>query len=426
MTKLAVVATASAVAVSGLALSGHAMAWTAAGRAEECPALTVSDGWYADNKAKIEAFIHAHGRCGDNVNGEGMPRAVFDWDNTVVKNDVGDATFYWLLRNNKVKRPVGNDWRRSSRYLTDAAAAALSTACGTAVHAGKPLPTSSDTDCADELLAVYSSGKTKAGAKAFAGYDHRRMEPSYAWLAQLMAGWTSQQIKEFAASARNENLAAPIGHEQQVGSGKVTGWVRYYDQQRDLINTLKKAGFDVWVVSASPQPVVEVWAKDVGVKPSRTVGIRNVSSLFGAITPDLQGCGRVRDGENSMITYIEGKRCWINKVIYGVGGAAAERQLPAAERHEFAAGDSDTDVTFVRDATVLRLVINRNKNELMCRSYDNSDGRWVINPMFIQPKGAKPGPYPCATAGFTHEDGSVGPVLREDGSVVPDQVDTVH
>lgn len=126
-----------------------------------------------------------------------------------------------------------------------------------------------------------------------------------------------------------------------------------------------------------------------------------------------------------MITYIDGKRCWINKEVFGVRGPAAEKVQPASRRQVFAAGDSDTDIAFLRDATALRLVVNRNKNELMCRAYDNSDGKWIVNPMFIEPKKQKTSPYPCSTTGYTDHDGTAGPVRRGDTSVIPDQTDRV-
>ncbi|MGW1927661.1 hypothetical protein ACWCQ0_54925, partial [Streptomyces massasporeus] len=85
-------------------------------------------------------------------------------------------------------------------------------------------------------------GRT-AGKTAFAGHDRRRTEPQYAWLAQLLRGWTTRQVESFAAAARAENLAAPQGATQRVGTAQVTGWVRYYPQQRDLIRTLRDAGF---------------------------------------------------------------------------------------------------------------------------------------------------------------------------------------
>ncbi|MEV7420951.1 haloacid dehalogenase-like hydrolase [Streptomyces sp. NPDC089919] len=404
-----------------------ATATPAAARPGGCDRPVVGAGWYGDNQARLQRLVDDYGRCTPYRPDRHRPVAVFDWDNTVVKNDVGDATFFWLLRNGKVRRPADGDWSGTSRYLTAPAARALSAACDPLAAPGAPLPTGTREGlaCADELNAVYGTGATRSGATAFAGWNHRTTEPGYAWLAQLMQGWTPAQVRSFAAAARTENLTAPIGAQQQVGSASVTGWVRYYDQQKALIRTLRTAGFDVWISSASPQPVVEAWAGTVGVRADHVIGIRNVVKA-GTLTPHLQGCGSVPDGADSMITYIDGKRCWINREVFGVRGAAAERVGPPGRRQVFAAGDSDTDVSFLSDATALRLVLNRNKNELMCRAYDDADGRWLVNPMFIQPKPRKAAAYPCATTGYTGPDGTPGPVLRGDGSAVPDQQDTVY
>ncbi|WP_329122622.1 haloacid dehalogenase-like hydrolase [Streptomyces sp. NBC_01353] len=407
----------TAAAATVLALAGLVTAAPAHARPGKCPTLKASEGWYGDNRARLQELVDAH--CGDR--GADRPVAVFDWDNTVIKNDVGDATMYWLLRNSRIRPPANDDWTTTSRHLTRDAAAALRDACPTGV---RTLPTGTDTRCADEILSVYAEGATTTGSKAFTGFDHRRTEPQYAWLAQLLRGWTTRQVESFAAAARAESLAAPIGATQQVGTGEVSAWVRYYEQQRDLVRTLRTAGFDVWIVSASPEPVVDVWAQGVGIASSHAIGIRNITER-GRLGARLKGCGGVRDGEDSMITYIDGKRCWINQEIFGVRGPAAERVQPASRRQVFAAGDSDTDISFLRDATGLRLVLNRNKNELMCRAYDNSDGRWIVNPMFIEPKKQKTSPYPCATTAYTAADGTAQPVRRADGSVVPDQWDSV-
>ncbi|MEU9251534.1 haloacid dehalogenase-like hydrolase [Streptomyces sp. NPDC048270] len=412
-----------AVTASGLLLAPPAQAGQAA-----CPRVTIGAGWYGDNRARLQQLVDQYGRCSPHRTGDRTkPVAVFDWDNTVVKNDVGDATMFWLLRNGRIRQPARGDWTTTSRFLTPAAAAALAGACGPLARPGAPLPTGTPggTACADEINSVYGTAATRAGAAAFAGWDRRTTEPSYAWLPQLMRGWTAREIRGFAAAARTENLAAPVGAVQKVGSGTATGWVRYYEQQKDLVSGLQKAGFDVWISSASPQPVVEVWARGVGIDADHVIGIRNTTGRDGKFTARLQGCGSVRDGADTMITYIDGKRCWINKEIFGVRGAAAEKVQPASRRQVFAAGDSDTDISFLRDATALRLVVNRNKNELMCRAYDNADGRWIVNPMFIEPKKQKTTPYPCATAGYVDRDGTAGPVLRDDRSVIPDQADSV-
>jgi hypothetical protein len=182
---------------------------------------------------------------------------------------------------------------------------------------------------------------------------------------------------------------------------------------------LQANGFDVRIISASAEPVVRVWAADVGVAADHVMGVRTEHD-GDVLTSRLALCG----GEPS-IPYNEGKRCRVNEQVYGVAGEAAFHPSPEPRRQVFAAGDSDGDATFTTDATALRLILNRNQIELMCRAYANSDGRWLINPIFIGPLSMSP-PYPCATQGFDEPDGRQVPLRLPDGSVVPDQPDRVH
>ncbi|GJJ19668.1 MULTISPECIES: HAD family hydrolase [Mycolicibacterium] len=383
-----------------------------------CRTLAADPGWYGDNRDRIDKLIGELGTCGANGSvADGAPLALFDWDNTMVKNDIGDATFFWMVRNGKLRAPAGGDWASTSPYLTPQAAAALAKACA-AAKPGQPMPTDTDTGCADELVSVYTDGETRADEPAFAGFNARRFEPSYAWAAQMLAGWRESELTGFAEAARRENLDAPEGAEQKVGSDDETGWVRYYPQMRDLVETLRANGFDVRIISASAEPVVRVWAADLGFTPDKVMGVRTERD-GDVLTSKLVPCG----GETA-IPYIEGKRCRVNEEVFGVKGAAAFEQQPEPKRAAFAAGDSDTDVTFLSDATGLRLVLNRQKTELMCTAYDNSDGRWLVNPMFIKPMD-KGDTYDCATEGYIEPSGKEAPLHRADGSVVPDQEDRV-
>lgn len=388
---------------------------TGTARQGECRTLGVDSGWYGDNRDRINAMIKQLGTCGKS--GGVAPLALFDWDNTMIRNDIGRATFYWVVRNSKMRQP--GDWSSTSPFLTPRAAAALAAACGSLAPPGAPLPTGRDTGCADELVSIYSNGQTRSGETAFAGFNHRRFKPVDAWLLQLLAGWTDADVTGFAAAARQDSLDAPQGAEQTVGSTRQTGWVRYYQQMRDLVGTLQANGFDVRVISASPELVVRVWAADVGIPADRVMGV--LTEHDGErVTPRLVTCG----GEPSM-PFNEGKRCRVNQQVLGIQGTAAFDPAPEPRRQVFAAGDSDGDVTFVSDATALRLVLNRNQIELMCRAYSNSDGRWLINPTFIDPLPQSP-PYPCATQGFDQPDGGQTALRGADGSVVPDQQDRVH
>ncbi|GAA1970952.1 HAD family hydrolase [Amycolatopsis minnesotensis] len=392
--------------------------------ARPCPQLRLSAGWYGGNAGKIQRVIDERGRCGGHRGAR--PVAVFDWDNTVVKNDTSDQTIFWMLRHDKVLQPRGADWRTTSRYMTDAGANALHDACGTDVKPGAPLPTSRNVRCADELLSVRKNAKTTAGAEVFDGtHNHRYMEASYAWVAQLNAGYRPSEVRAIAAAARLDALRAPIGATQRVGSHTETAWIRYYPQIKDLIRTLGKAGFETWVVSASPRETAEVWAAGVGVPPSRTIGITSLTTN-GRFNGHLAGCGGIADGEDAIMPYIDGKRCFINKTVLGIEGAAQLDQAPEARRQALAGGDATTDITMLGDATGVRIALNRNKDELMCRAYDNADGKWAVNPMFIQPLPALARTYPCSTAAYENADGSHAPVRRADGTVIPDQRDTVH
>ncbi|WP_420873560.1 haloacid dehalogenase-like hydrolase [Mycobacterium riyadhense] len=385
-----------------------------------CPILAADPGWYGDNRDRIDAMIRQLGTCGKTGSvTNGAPLALFDWDNTMVRNDIGNATFFWMVRNSKIRQPANRDWTTTSAYLTPRAAAALAAACGELADPGQPLPTGANAGCADELVSVYTNRETRSGATAFGNFNHRRMQPSDAWAAQLLAGWSETEVTGFAAAARQENLDAPEKAEQTVGTSHQIGWVRYYAQMRDLVATLQANGFDVRVVSASAEPIVRLWAADVGIAADRVMGVRTVYD-GDVLTARLATCG----GEPS-IPYNEGKRCRVNEQVFGVPDAAAFQQLPQGRRQAFGAGDSDGDVTFISDATALRLVLNRNQIELMCRAYANSDGRWLVNPTFIQALPMSP-PYPCATQGFDEPDGGQGPLLQPDGSIVPDQPDRVY
>ncbi|MEU7488565.1 HAD family hydrolase [Streptomyces sp. NPDC042319] len=393
-----------------------------AGPRGRCPQLSRHLTWHGDNRAKLQKMIDERGAC----SGHHGPRpvAAFDWDNTIVKNDITDATLAWALKHDKILQP--RSWRGTSKWLTAAAHRALTEACGTSVPAGKPLPTSKDTGCTDEILDVYLDAKTSDGKAAFAGeWNHRRTVPEYVWVTQLYAGIRPATLTAYAEQARAENLAAPIGHQHTVGTHKMAGYVRYYEQQKDLIRTLRAAGFRVYVVSASSEPIVRAWAGRLGFDRTHSIGIRNLIQ-HGKLTTGVRGCGDVQDGRGEVLPYIDGKRCWINQEIFKIKGADAWKKQHPAHRIAFGAGDAETDVTFVNDATGAHLAINRNKAELMCRAYDNADRRWVINPMFIEPLPRKTGTYPCASTAYTAEDGTGEPVRRPDGTIVPDQEDRVY
>ena len=389
-------------------------------------ALRTDLAWFGNNRADLTTWFDAKGCASAGYSAAKKPVALFDWDNTLSKNDFGDAITFYLIANGKVLQPPNQDWKQTSKAMTTAAATALTAACGTTVAAGQPLPTNTDTACADELLEIYINGTTTGAQPAFATYDYRTMEPTYAWTAQLMAGYTHAEVQAMMGQVVTTQLAAAQGATQTIGThAGLNAWLRIYDQQKDLVHALQTRGYDVWIITASPQDAIAAVSMMAGIAPDHVIGIRSLTDAAGKLTYSFEGCGPIADGADTMITYINGKRCWVNKIVFGDTTGNAINRRPVDQRAVFAAADSDTDADFVRDATY-KLVLNRNKPELMCYAYANGQGSWRINPMFIAPKGKLAAGYPCSTTACKDSTGTAVPCRDEAGAVIPDQLDSVY
>jgi len=253
------------------------------------------------------------------------------------------------------------------------------------------------------VAALYRDGKMPGDAAPYGPHNHRAYRPTTAWQAHLLAGYTPSEVRAMAREALLRMCAAPVGATAEAGGLEVEGYLRLHRAMLKLMERLRERGFEVWVVSASPQHVVEAFGEVAGIPRERIVGIRSVVGADGRLTNRLQGCGEVKDGENRLLTYMDGKRCWIQKII---GKAPA-----------LVAGDATTDITMLRDATGLRLVIDRGYPELMCHALH---GKWAINPMLYEPAPARAEPYPCSTTACRDREGKRVPCTGDDGKVLAD------
>ena len=353
-------------------------------------------GFTPEAAAALKTLVAQHGRGGPLFNAAAPPRVTLDWDNTMMRQDMGDALMAHALTHNGLLQPAGKDWANVSLSFTPEAVAALHAACDGAGEPGQPLKSVENPACAAEVWSIYAEDRTEAGAPAWTSPDNRTVKHGYALGAQLLAGQRPQDVKATTTEVFLQASKAPLTETWRMGPHSLPAWVRINTPMARLVTLMQSRGFDVWVVSASPQPVVEAVAAQVGIAADHVVGIRNLLDAKGRLTSRLEACG-VDLPPDSVITYQQGKRCFINKSILKLPPEQHMAAAPQEMRQVFAAGDSDTDLFMLLDATGLRLAINRNKPELMCHAYNNQDGRWAVQPMFLDPLPRREPAYACAS-----------------------------
>ncbi len=377
--------------------------------------LDPSLDWYGTNRQQLDQMILTYGKFGGNYLADQPPVAVFDFDNTCIKNDIGNMVTYWMLNNNLIYQPPGYNWSFFNSLLTIDAIMALNTACDNQGLPGTLMTTDlndvASRACANEIITIYNEGKTTGCLPAFIQDSDHYIDPTYAFIVQLQGGHTQEEIREIAETAIDCALYNPEGSTQMVGnSSGFSAYIRRYEQIENLIELMQEHGFHVWIVSASSQYVIEAFATHFGVSEDQVIGVRAGVDNTGRLTYRFQGVGTFPDDNNAIISYRDGKRWWINKEIFNIEDPLEQtfETDTLTNRLIFVAGDSNTDISMLLDAQY-KLVINRNETELMCYAYYNEDslGNWLINPMFIDPKFQKTEGYSCSLFGLPDQQDSI-------------------
>lgn len=333
-------------------------------------------GWPDAARARIEAVIAAHGRGTAGFDPARPPVAVFDWDNTSARGDVGDLAFAWMLDHDLVRWPGSlSDWGA----LTVAARSRLTEACS-APSAGATLATHEDGPCRSALAEVALAG-TIDGAPAFETMIGPRYRASYGMLTRLFARMTDAQAQEIGEHAVERALAQPIGARRTIGGETIDDFLRLQEPVHTLFERLREEGFAVWIVSATFEPVVRAFAARAGFSADRVIGAR-LDEEGGVFVPRHP----FEREHGPILTFDEGKRFWIRHAIFGM--SAEDALGPIADedpRPVLAGGDSDGDTAMLADASALSILFDRGAHRVTCLARAEPD-RFVVLPQFVDPQ----------------------------------------
>jgi phosphoserine phosphatase len=178
-----------------------------------------SPGWTPEVRAWLEDLMQRGA-------GRGLPVA-FDFDNTLVCGDIGEATLALLVKQRRLKPET-----------VAALTPPFRTAAGRRVVASR-LPD----------LTAYYEALLEGGGHGDA--DPNPLTSGYAWAAEIMAGLSPARIVQ--ATAVVAGLARPgESRRLEVTPGETAyplPW--FYPEMIELVAALLKRRFEVWIVSAS-------------------------------------------------------------------------------------------------------------------------------------------------------------------------------
>ncbi len=327
--------------------------------------------WAPRNHAILTQLLRDHGKDSPCYNAKNPPYAVFDWDDTSAFHDCEETLLRYQLRNLKFR--LDKDQFRSffKEEFKD-----LKVDYGSRrVKLG---------DIHQDIIADYSFLHDRySELDGSWGLDNLRKTPqfqdfvskmlflyqayteskeigpahSYVWVLYFLSNYTPEEVRDIARSAIKEQLGEDLRERTWKGPGKfdsragpidVTfqGGLRVQPEMQNLMASLRAAGIDVYIVTASLKQVAEVFAgKGFGYNvPAEHVLGMELEIKDGK----LQAAARA----GWVLPYRKGKVETIRRTLGTLGEPI------------FAAGDSDGDYDMLSEfeGTKLALILNRLKD----------------------------------------------------------------
>ena len=275
--------------------------------------------WTPENRAALEKLLAQKFSY--------TPIAVFDWDNTCIAGDTSDVVFHELCRD------LAFQFEHSDfvNWVEEI-----------------PIP-SRILECA-EMFRARATRETRAALRfelertRWALHESEDDNQAWAWDTGAFVGWTPLQVREYTRRVIARELAQPRRAEflthpahmraEKIGAGAVkqdlsglpyleraaqmramdvdadmtlsiARGLRVRNEMRELLYEFRRAGWQVFVITASPQWEIEAFAERYFIPPQNVIGMRR-AVVNGRITaafepPCSWGDGKL-DAYNLFVT----------------------------------------------------------------------------------------------------------------------------
>ncbi len=267
-------------------------------------------------------------------------RVLFDFDNTIVRGDLGDVALLALLEEGAIARPAREAWGPLTAHARDA----IDDAFGESETVGLG---DARRDALVRVLAhLLTKERLADGRAAFEPSITSCCRGSYFAMAALVDALSLEAREALAIRAWEGALAADTDRVTEIEGHRVERSLRPREGMLALRALAEREGREAWIVTASHEDLVRTIAPRLGFDPSRVIGARPSRSL--ASWTAIDGA--------PVMTFDVGKRAH-------VAHHAESRAISEVHGHRpsvaIACGDADTDHAMLEDAVGLIVLVDR-------------------------------------------------------------------
>lgn len=287
----------------------------------------------------------------DREQGPGL--AAFDFDNTVIRGDIGEACMYYIALQGMLRTDTEQFWNELAHPLLDPAE----------IKKLRTLSESYDStgdiddhlQFVEDLLSMY---------EAMAEID---LEAAYRWTRIFFAGHSPSELRSVATYVFEHERQSVEGFNQLPGGTRIATGIRIQPEIQELIHLLKESGWDVRIITASPEPIVRAIIHHWNLPESTVRGMRlqQATETGASVSSESQ-----EQGELQPII--------MEPMTFGHGKVAALREI-TDQPLLLACGDSITDFELLAESA---LAIFFDRGNAVYTTAAREKG-YLIQPMFL-------------------------------------------
>ena len=332
--------------------------------------------WRPEVKSRLESLIAENAFQNKKV--------IFDFDNTTINRDIGEATFATMVMEGRlaadsISRDITPAFNLKGRNVS--------------------LDTTTDlTNFYEDFLSVtrHQKGETTPYANG------------YAWVVQIMAGMTPAEILPFSEKAFANNIAFKDSYSTTLSETRINGYRQpfFYPEMVDLYGTLLTNGYDVYVCSASNiwtvrwmvlenlnRMLAAKFGKEIRIAPDHVIGVNVLlkDKRDGKLYKDpllVRENEKYANLDREELAHYE----LTSQIVYPITGyfgkVANIIKYVTKERPFLIGGDSPNDHPML-DRAENRLWITRlekmgYQEKTVAQVHDSLPGNWLIQPVLYK------------------------------------------